>query len=196
MGFLDRILGRGASRPGDEESRESQLSDEQAIERYRYLLRTAPPDAIEQAHAEAFAQLTPDQRARVLKELSESLPLAERPGAPNRPDPQSLARLATRAELRQPGTMERIFGGGGMGMGGMVAGGLLSSIAGGFIGSAIAHELLGAFHADWEGDEQHFDTRDAPADSDSSGYEDDGDGDLDDGGDDGGGDMGGDFGDV
>jgi hypothetical protein len=26
-------------------------------------------------------------------------------------DPQSLARLATRAEVRRPGTMERTFGG-------------------------------------------------------------------------------------
>ena len=28
--------------------------DEQAVERYRYLLRTAPPETIEEAHAEAF----------------------------------------------------------------------------------------------------------------------------------------------
>ena len=52
--------------------------DEQAIARYRYLLRTAPPEALEQAHAEAFAQLTPDQRRKVLESMSESLPAAER----------------------------------------------------------------------------------------------------------------------
>src|SRR5260370_36557233 len=92
-----------------------QLTDDQALERYRYLLRTAPPEAIEQAHAEAFAQLTPDQRTRVLKELSQQLPASERAGAPTQADPQSLARLATRAELRQPGILERTFGGGGMG---------------------------------------------------------------------------------
>jgi hypothetical protein len=36
----------------------------------------------------------------------------------------SLARMATRAEMRQPGTMERIFGGTGRGssMGGMMGG--------------------------------------------------------------------------
>ena len=46
------------------------MDDPRAIERYRYMLRTAPPDDIERAHAEAFAQLTPEQRATVLRELS------------------------------------------------------------------------------------------------------------------------------
>src|SRR3712207_7066023 len=46
-------------------------TDEQAVERYRYLLRTAPPGAIEQAHAEAFAQLTPAQRRLVLEGLND-----------------------------------------------------------------------------------------------------------------------------
>jgi hypothetical protein len=31
-----------------------QSADEQAIARYRYMLKTAPPETIEQAHAEAF----------------------------------------------------------------------------------------------------------------------------------------------
>ena len=34
------------------------LTDEQAVERYRYMLRTAPPDTIEQAHEEAFSRLS------------------------------------------------------------------------------------------------------------------------------------------
>ncbi len=61
-------------------------------------------------------------------------------------DPQSLARLATRAEVRRPGTMERVFGGmggRGIGMGGMMAGSFLSTIAGVVIGSAIAQSFLG-----------------------------------------------------
>ena len=60
-------------------------------------------------------------------------------------DPRSLARMATRAEMRQPGTMERALGGGrggGMGMGGMIAGGLLASVAGAFIGTAIADAMF------------------------------------------------------
>lgn len=110
--------------------------DEAAVERYRYMLRTAPPETIEQAHAEAFAKLTPEQRRRVLADVSAELPPAERATSD---DPRSLARMATRAEMRNPGTMERALGrGGGMGMGGMLAGSLLAGVAGAFIGTAIA----------------------------------------------------------
>ena len=50
--------------------------DEAAIERYRYMLRTAPPETVEQAHAEAFAKLTPEQRRKVLADLSAEVPPA------------------------------------------------------------------------------------------------------------------------
>lgn len=114
-------------------------SDEAAIQRYRYLVQTAPPDAIERAHEEAFAQLTPEQRREVLRSLSAEVPAHERAGA-RADDPKSLARLATRAELRQPGTIERSLG-----AGGFFAGSLLSSLAGAFIGTAVAQHFLGGF---------------------------------------------------
>src|SRR5437764_13941908 len=116
--------------------------DEVAVERYRYMLRTAPPETVEQAHAESFAKLTPDQRRKVLQDLGNTVPAAERATSD---DPQSLARMATRAEMRQPGTMERVLGGGrgGMGMGGVIAGSLLASVAGAFVGTAIADAFLG-----------------------------------------------------
>lgn len=53
--------------------------DQAAIEKYRYMLRTAPPQDMERAHAEAFARLTPQQRELLHRELSEQLPPAERP---------------------------------------------------------------------------------------------------------------------
>jgi hypothetical protein len=116
--------------------------DEVAIERYKYMLRTAPPETIEQAHAEAFAKLTPEQRQQVLADMSTAVPEAERARSA---DPQDLARMATRAEMRQPGMMERTLGGyRGPGMGSMIAGSLLGSVAGAFIGTAIAD----AFFAD------------------------------------------------
>src|SRR6476661_7950369 len=114
MGLLSRLFGRrnrypqasygsgpyeGGPRtvgPGDR--------DQQAIERYRYLLRTAPPEQIEQAHVEAFEKLTPDQRQQVLAQLAAAVPAGERPRAD---DARTLARAATRAELRQPGILER-----------------------------------------------------------------------------------------
>jgi acyl transferase domain-containing protein len=149
MGLLDRLLGRedrSRTRPAWNQpprpQQRQRSDDEVAIERYRYMLRTAPPEQVEQAHAEAFAKLTPQQRQQVLAELSAAVPVSERVQSD---DPRSLARMATRAEMRQPGTMERALGGGrgmGMGMGGMIAGGLLASVAGAFIGTAIADAMF------------------------------------------------------
>src|SRR3954453_14681573 len=147
MGLLDRLFGGNRDRQRGDAARYAPAAstpqdsprpappgqgrgggDEAAIERYRYLLRTAPPEAIEQTHAEAFAQLTPEQRRQVLDGLSQNLPPQERS---DRDDPQSLARMATRAELRQPGTLERTFGGGYPGgFGGLMAGNFFSTIAG------------------------------------------------------------------
>jgi hypothetical protein len=111
VGFLDRLFGSTKSSTPEPWAAEPPGSarpttDEQAIERYRYLLRTAPPETIEEAHAEAFAQLTPEQRQQVLAELSRELPEHER-AAGYADDPRSLARLATRTEMRQPGSLER-----------------------------------------------------------------------------------------
>src|SRR4051794_14897739 len=107
-GYARQTAQPPAGRPGQSE-------DERAIERYRYLLRTAPPDQVEAAHAEAFAKLTPDQRRQVLEQLSAAVPASERPRSD---DPRTMARAATRAEFRQPGFLERTFGGPGYGGGG------------------------------------------------------------------------------
>jgi hypothetical protein len=186
MGLLDRLFGRrdrpqyGAQQYGNQYGdqqygsrpqhrgggRNETLSDEQAVARYRYLLRTAPPEQIEQAHAEAFAQLTADQRQQVLAQLAAAVPAGERPRTD---DPETLARVATRAEMRQPGTLERALGGygpgyggggygpgygrggygggygggfGGPGIGSMIGGSLLGTIGGLVIGTAVADALF------------------------------------------------------
>ena len=152
MGFLDRFLGRENTSESQRQTSEEKaaggestsLSDQQAVARYRYMLQTAPPETIEQAHEEAFAKLTPEQRRIVLGQLRTMLPEHEQAaGARSQADSKTLAQMATRAELRQPGILQRTFGGmGGMGMGGLMAGSLLSSIAGGFIGSMIAQQFF------------------------------------------------------
>ena len=164
-------------------------SDELAIERYRYLLRTAPPEEIERAHAEAFAALTPEQRQKVIEGLASTTPESELAAAGD--DPDRLARVATRAEMREPGTMERVYGQmparggflGGLGFGGT----FLNTLAGAFVGTAIASTLFGSYGYP-PGD---------PANPDSGGG-DSGDGDSGEGGDGGdaadGGDYGGDVG--
>lgn len=116
--------------------------DEVAIERYRYLLRTAPPETIEQVHAEAFAKLSEEQRRQVLADVSAELPPFEQPQST---DPQQLARAATRAEYMNPGFMERTLGargGQGPGFGSMVGSSLLGTVAGYVIGSAIVSSFL------------------------------------------------------
>lgn len=152
MGLLDRLFGRTdeprASAPGIGSQQPRASADEQALQRYRYMLRTAPPETIEQAHEEAFAKLTPEQRAEVLRDLAEVTPPEERAGVgAGQTDPKSLARLATRAEMREPGVMERTFsrggmGMGGMGMGGMMAGTIFGSLVAGFVGSMIAQQFF------------------------------------------------------
>ncbi|MEA5118689.1 MAG: hypothetical protein VB036_13910, partial [Propionicimonas sp.] len=96
-----------------------------AIERYRYLLRTASPDQIEQAHREAFAQLDPEERQQVLRAL------AQTDEVPADASPNALARSATRLEVRQPGALDRILGQSGSGRT------LLGSLAAGFAGAAV-----------------------------------------------------------
>ena len=160
MSIVDKLLGRKEATQQEQTRRQvedqpltGRSSDEQAVARYRYMLQTAPPETIEEAHTEAFARLTAEQRRLVLEELSADAPEAELAQAKD--DPRSLARMATRAEIRQPGAIERTFGrmGGGAGMGGIMASSFLSSIAGVVVGSAIAQAFFGGAGAEG-GDQQ------------------------------------------
>lgn len=157
MGFFDRLFGTEPPRPNPRQA--PPASDAQALQRYRYMLQTAPPETVEQAHAEAFAKLTPEQRRQVLAGLADAAPPNERAAVAATPidDTQALARTATRAEIRQPGVMERTLGGGGaMGIGAS----LLSSFAMGFVGSMVANSFfsaLGGFGGEQQaqGDDQN-----------------------------------------
>lgn len=197
MDALKRLFGMGEPEPeyarGPMRSRPLS-EDEQAVERYRYLLRTAPPETIEEAHVEAFSQLTPEQRRMVLQELNQTLTPAEQAsGVAYDEDPRSLARLATRAEMRRPGTLERTWSGmpamggmGGMGAGGLMMNSFMGSFAGVIIGSTIANAFF---------DNSGFDAGGADAASADAGSADAGSADAGlEGGDLGGGETFGDFG--
>jgi hypothetical protein len=142
MGFFDRLFGTEPSRPDPRRAPPPPATDAAALDRYRYMLQTAPPETIEQAHEEAFAKLSPEQRRQVLAGLAEAAPAAERAAVAATPidDTRALARTATRAEIRQPGIMERTLGGGAMGFGAN----LLSSFAMGFVGSMVANSFFSA----------------------------------------------------
>ena len=199
MGFFSNLFGLGESQPrpspravvaGMGRSAVPD-NDAQAVERYRYMLRTAPPETLEQAHAEAFSKLSPEQRRQVLDQLADDAPAAERAAVAATPvdDPQALARVATRAEVRNPGTMERMLGGGGGGGMGMGMS-LLSSFAMGFAGSMVAQSVFSAMsgfgdHAAAD-DVSDADANETAQADDTSDDDDDGGGDVDDGGFDGG----------
>ena len=183
MGFLDRLLGR----ENNDEYRAprqaapapaAQSEDQRAVERYRYLLRTAPPETIEQVHEEAFTKLTPEQRRMLFDELTRNAPTGEQPRGD---DPHSLAQAATRSELRRPGTMERSMAG--PSFGSMLGASLLGTVAGYVVGSALVGAFLPGPEADAAAGDSGAESGDAGADTggaDSAGAE--------------GGDVGGDFG--
>jgi len=180
-----RAAAPGPSASGSED-------DRQAIERYRYLLRTAPPETVEQVHAEAFGRLTQGQRQQVLAELSSGLAPAERPASD---DPATLARAATRAEYSQPGFMERTFGGRGFsngpGFGSMLGASMLGTIGGYVVGSALVGAMFDPGYDAGYADGAAADAQPDPAMSDPGGADP---GAIDAGGGDLGGDFGGDFG--
>ena len=192
---MDFFRRRQDDQPAPAPQAPDELTDEQALQRYRYLLATAPPEDIERAHEEAFARLTPEQRQQALQALAQHVPEGEVRGD----DPASLARAATRAEMREPGTIERAWGPGGGGAGIGLGSFFLSTLAASFIGTAIAQQLFaddlaaGGTDGSTQGDGGSGDAGGDPGD----GYGGDGYGDGG-GGDFGGGDLGGggDFGDF
>jgi hypothetical protein len=185
MGFFARLLGTEAPNAGPPRVPPPPSADAQAIDRYRYMVQSAPPETLEKAHEEAFAKLTPEQRRQVLNGLVNAAPEHERAAIAATPpdDTRALARTATRAEIREPGVMERTLGGAGMGLGAS----LLSSFAMGFVGSMVANSFfsaLGGFGdhdggaADGHAHTEHADEGDYAADDDG-GFDDAG---FDDGG--------------
>lgn len=118
-------------------------ADRAAIARYDYLLQTADPHRVEQLHREAFARLTPAQRAQVQARMQAELAPGERPASAS---PEDLARAAGRTEAARPGRMRsllsRVRGVGAAGAVGGAAVGVLGAVAGGAVLSSVAGPLL------------------------------------------------------
>lgn len=156
----------GRSRSGSPETPATKVSstsqvnetDRAAIARYDYLLDTADPHQIEQAHREAFERLSPSQREQIDQRMRAELPAREHPHSSESDD---LARTAARTEAAHPGLLRGLLaragggtsrsgpglaGGGALGGAavgaGLAAGGLLTIVAGGAIVSSIAGPLL------------------------------------------------------
>lgn len=144
--FSHKDSARVSSKASDEAAR----ADDRALARYRYMLQSAPPETIEQAHADAFARLSPEQRRRALAELARATPHRDALHASSPDDARAIARIATDTELKHPGFVERTLGRAGLGLGT----GLLASFVAGFAGSLMAQSFFSAmedFGADEEG---------------------------------------------
>ncbi len=112
MGIRDR-LARLTERSSSEASsvdstRRQDVSAQEALQlaRYKYLLRVASSDVLEQVHHQAFAALTEEQRERVFLRLRHDLPDGRRPASS---EPAELARAAVTAHDDDHGYLVRML---------------------------------------------------------------------------------------
>jgi hypothetical protein len=117
------------------------LTEAQALERYRYLVRTAPPELLDLAHRAGFGQLDREAQATAVGQLNAVLPPVEQVPLQALSDPSVFSRAATRAELKQPGAVEEALFSRGAALPGTPFGAVVSS----FIEAAAAQGLLGVF---------------------------------------------------
>ena len=103
MGLLDRLF-RGRRTPEMSEPRP--LTGPEALVRWRYLLVTAPPEALVAAHTDGLAALDADAQVQVLHRVRSALSALES-GTVVPKEPEVLVRAAARAERRAPGFIER-----------------------------------------------------------------------------------------
>jgi hypothetical protein len=112
------------------------LPEDQAVRQYRYLLRTAPRDALEAAHVDALTAIGPQHRGTVLRTVQAELVA----GAHLQPDDiKPLAHLVTLGERRSPGVLTS-----------SIPEQALSQLAQAVIDSEPAFGLFGGY-ASWDG---------------------------------------------
>jgi hypothetical protein len=136
MRLFDQLLG-AKREPGDELVWWVGPARPRARDCYRYLVRTAPPLAIERAHAEAFGRLSPDQ----LRQIAGTLRPAQPSAAADALDTRKLAQWATRVELRKPGMLERELDADDAAREAPPS--LFDIVASAFVSTAIAQQFLG-----------------------------------------------------
>jgi hypothetical protein len=90
-------------RAGDRGGR-GDVDEDPVVRQYRFLLRTAPGDALDAVHREALEALPSDDRRAVLRTVQEQLVAGLRLDADDVP---ALARLVVLGERRSPGAVLR-----------------------------------------------------------------------------------------
>jgi|KBSMisStandDraft_5_1062788.scaffolds.fasta_scaffold10959_1 hypothetical protein len=156
MGLLDRLL-RGRRPP--EPQATGPLTPDQALARWRYLVRAAPPEVLSEAHGRGLETLEELPRAEVLQRLRSALSALE-PGVVVPADPAVLLRASARAERRAPGFLERALASDARGRQG------LTTFATAVVGTSVAAPFLQAFDPD-SGEAAFADRRSVDHDVDS-----------------------------
>lgn len=111
-------------------------TEDQVVRRYRYLLATAPVDALQTAHVEGLEGLDAGAREAALRAVQEAFVA----GARLRPDDTAaVARLLVHGEQRAPGEFRRACDPE-----------VLHALAAGVVRSEAAFGLFGGY-ADWDG---------------------------------------------
>lgn len=126
MDLLQQFLGGDSRRQDDYDdflrrfqNDPNSISDEEAAQRYREMMRHAPPDALDEANEYALGQVDPQERRRMAERFQQE---HRNPNTPfqgysyNDPDeaadPRNLGRMMRQAEDQDPNFLEQILGGG------------------------------------------------------------------------------------
>ncbi len=112
--------------------------EDPVVRQYRFLLRTAPLDALEAAHVEALTPMAPEVRAAVLTGVQEGFVAGGRLGPD---DVRAVSRLLARGERRTPGGFLRA-----------VDSATLDTLAAAVVASEAVFGLFGGYAA-WDGAE-------------------------------------------
>src|SRR5579863_8911174 len=98
-----------------------QMPEQEARQNYQQFVQNAPPQVVEQAHAQYYQQMPQEQHASLMQGLLQGL--VQRgvdPGQagiqnmdPSRMSPQDGARLTSYVQQQQPGLLQQVMGPGG-----------------------------------------------------------------------------------
>ena len=132
--MLENLLGGGRQRSEwdnfinryDQGAPYDGISDREALDRYQQVGPQLSPDVYEQSAQEAFARLSPQERAQLVQHMRQraqqqqfDFPDLNQDGIDDRVqrDPGELARMTSRMRQQQPGGLGALLGGGGGGGG-------------------------------------------------------------------------------
>lgn len=131
----------------DRYQRGENISEQEAAARYREVAPQLPPEAYEHSAQEAFARMSPHERAEFGRYLAarqghDFIDLNQDGIDDRLQDPDYLAKTTSRVHKEEPGLLDQLVGSGG---GGHHAGG--GSTSGSIMGSPLAKGVLGGIAA-------------------------------------------------